>query len=55
MRFEVLRPGTLKSTDFWDVTPCSLVKFFDVPEERIASKFKVEKEAEEVNNQVESN
>jgi hypothetical protein len=43
VRFEVLMAVTLKSTVFWDVTPCSLVKFSDVTEERIASKFRVEK------------
>jgi hypothetical protein len=40
--FEVLTAVVMKSTTFWDITPCSLLSV-DVSEEHIASIFTVEK------------
>jgi hypothetical protein len=40
--FEVLTPVLMKSTVFWDITPCSPLKFNDGLEEHIASVFRVE-------------
>jgi hypothetical protein len=37
MRFQVLTAASMKMTDFWDVTPCSLVKFTDISEVLIVS------------------
>jgi hypothetical protein len=39
---EVLTPVVMKSTIFWDITPCSPVKATDVSEEHIASICRVE-------------
>jgi hypothetical protein len=33
VRFEILMAVPMKSTIFWDVTPCSLVKCTDISEE----------------------
>jgi hypothetical protein len=41
--FEVLSAVVMKSAIFWDITPCSPLKVRDVPEEHIASIFRVEK------------
>jgi hypothetical protein len=37
VRFYVLTAATMKMTVFWDVAPCSLVKFTDVSEGFTAS------------------
>jgi hypothetical protein len=39
MEFEVLTAVVMKSSDFWDITPCSTWKSADISEERVASMF----------------
>jgi hypothetical protein len=43
VRFEVLTAVVMKSSIFWDITPCSMLKSTDVSEKLIASIFRVEK------------
>jgi hypothetical protein len=40
--FEVLTSVVIKSTIFWDITPCSPLKSTDVSKEEIAFIFRVE-------------
>jgi hypothetical protein len=41
--FEVLTEVVMKSSVFWHITLCSLLKASDISEEYVASIFKVEK------------
>jgi hypothetical protein len=40
--FEVLTAVVMRSSVFWDITPCSPLKATDVSEEHVASIFRVE-------------
>jgi hypothetical protein len=46
---ELLTAVTTKTTIFWDVTPCSLVKFADVSEEWTASSFSIKEKVKQTN------
>jgi hypothetical protein len=40
--FEALTAVVMKSSIFWDITPCTLLKSIDISEEHVAFIFRVE-------------
>jgi hypothetical protein len=45
--FEVFTPVVMKSSIFWDITPCRPLKVNDVSEKHVASTFMDEEKAEQ--------